>query len=281
MLASGPVAATAAELIPRGVFEWKEDREGFGGFSGLAFSADGASFLTVSDEGQMFRARVGRDDAGRISDVSTEWQGRLLDNFGKPVSGFTADAEALAVGPDGTVYVGYESYTRITSVTLPGLMPTTLHTWDRFRDLWGNEAFEALAVLPEGGLIAIRETASDGAFGTFVGHDDDWRPGPTLPAEGGFAAADAVFGPDGKLYLLERRMTYLSGFATRIRRFSYSDGRFGPPETLLETAPGTLDNMEGISLWTGPQGHSVISLISDDNFLFVQKTLLAEYELRE
>ncbi len=275
-------AAGAADLMPRGTYEWQEDRDGFGGFSGLAMDEDGASFLTVSDEGEMVHASVRRDDSGRIETVESDWHAQLRDNSGKPVSGFTADAEALAVGPDGTVYVAYESYTRITSVTLPDLMPVTLHAWDRFRDLWGNAGFEGLAVLPDGTLIAILETPRDGAaFTTFVGRNGDWRPGPPLPADDGFDAVDATFGPEGKLWLLERRLASAAGFATRIRRFAYDGDSFGATETLLETSPGTLDNMEGMSLWTDPEGHTVVSLISDDNFLFVQKTILAEYELRE
>ena len=39
--------------------------------------------------------------------------------------------------------------------------------------------------------------------------------------------------------------------------------------------------MEGMSLWTDDQGRIVISMISDDNFLFLQNTVVAEYELRE
>lgn len=275
-------AAGAADLMPRGSYEWQEDHDWFGGYSGLAMAAGGASFLTVSDEGEMVRAQVRRDKGGRIAGVESDWHARLRDNFGKPVKGFTADAEALGVGPDGTVYVGYESYTRITSVTLPDLMPVTLHAWDRFRDLWGNAGFEALTILPDGRLIAILETAGEGdVFATFVGRNGDWRPGPPLPADGGFDAVDADFGPDGKLWLLERRFTFAAGFSTRIRRFAHDGEGFGPPETLLETAPGALDNMEGMSLWTDPEGRMIVSLISDDNFLFVQKTILAEYELRE
>ncbi|WP_347311616.1 esterase-like activity of phytase family protein [Defluviimonas sp. SAOS-178_SWC] len=273
--------AGATELIPRGIYEWQEDHEGFGGFSGLAMAGDGASFLAVTDEGEMFRAKVSRDDKGQITNVESDWQARLLDNSGKPVHGFTADAEALSVGPDGSVYVGYESYTRITSVSLPDLMPVTLHRWDRFRDLWGNAGFEGLAILPDGGLIAILETPGDGAtFGTYIGRKGDWQPGPPLPAEDGFDAADAVFGPDGKLWLLERRLA-ATGFATHIRRFAYDGAGFGAPETLLETRAGTLDNMEGMSLWVDPEGRLIVSLISDDNFLFVQKTILAEYEVVE
>lgn len=288
-LAAGLAAGSgrAAELVPRGVHVWRESGDGFGGFSGLAMAPDGASFHAVSDEGTLYHALVTRDANDRITGIESDWHGRLLDNHGKPVAGFTADAEALAPAKDGGLYVAYESYSRITKIHPPDLHPTPLHDYRRFHDLWSNESFEGIAERPEGGLIVLIEKANDraGGYPTFLGDGRGagmkWRPGPAIPdGGGGFGASDAAFGPDGRFYLLERRLA-LGGFATRIRRFGYSDGRLGASETLLETAPGTLDNMEGMSLWTDASGRAVISLISDDNFLFLQRTIVAEYELRE
>lgn len=273
--------APAAELVPRGIYYWAEPQQGFGGFSGLAMSPDGASFLTVSDVGWLVRARLDRDAGGRVRSIVTEWRDRFLDNRGKPVNTFNADAEAIAVAGDGTVYVGFESYARIAALHPPDMMPMAQNRWDRFRALWGNAGFEALAILPEGELIAVLEEPVQGRIRTLVGKDKDWRDGPTLPASDGFVTADAAFGPDGLFYLLERRFAYSAGYATRIRRFPFDAGIFGPDETLLETKPGALDNMEGISLWRDTTGRTVISLISDDNFLPIQNTLLVEYDLVE
>ena len=39
--------------------------------------------------------------------------------------------------------------------------------------------------------------------------------------------------------------------------------------------------MEGISLWTDAGGRVIVSLISDDNFLIFQNTLIVEYNLIE
>lgn len=274
--------ASAAELLPRGVYYWRGDHPDFGGFSGLAMAADGSNLMAVSDTGTLWLATVRRNAGGRIETIVTEWHGRFLDNSGNPVDDFKSDAEALAVAPDGTVYVGFEGYARVAAFHPPDMMPEPQHDWDRFRDLWGNNGIEALALRPEGGLLAILEDPSAaGEFSTFRGDRRDWRSGPVLPAAGGYAASDATFGPDGRLYVLERRFAFSAGYATRIRRFAYSGGHFGAGETLLSTPPGMLDNMEGISLWQVPDGQTVISLISDDNFLPIQNTLVVEYDLVE
>jgi hypothetical protein len=279
--------AGAGELVPIGQYTWRKSDDSFGGFSGLVMASGGSTFYAVTDQGELYHAAIARDSSRRIAEIRTLWHGRLLDNHGRPVEGFTADAEALAPARDGGLYVAYESYARVTGVHPPDLHPTPLHDFERFHELWNNESFEGLAERPEGGLIVVVETAQaqTGGYPSFLGdgagHDMSWRPGPAVPAgDGGFDVSDAAFGPDGRFYLLERRVS-LGGFATRVRRFDYRDGVFGSADTLLETAPGTLDNMEGMSLWTDDQGRIVISMISDDNFLFLQNTVVAEYELRE
>lgn len=285
VLAAGPAAATAADLVPLGAYTWREADESFGGFSGLVMARDGASLHAVSDEGALYRALIRRDGANRIERIVTDWHFPLLDSKGRPVAGFTSDAEALAPARDGGLYVAYESFTRVTAIHPPDMRPTPLHGFRRFDTLWSNESFEGVAERPEGGLVVVGETPdAEGAYPTFLGDRQGgkvvWRPGPGIPGADGYGASDAAFGPEGRFYLLERQVS-LGGFATRIRRFGWQAGRLGPAETLLETAPGTLDNMEGMSLWTGPGGRTVISLISDDNFLFLQKTVVAEYELVE
>ena len=92
---------------------------------------------------------------------------------------------------------------------------------------------------------------------------------------------DADFGPDGKFYLLERDFGWLTGFATRIRRFTLGPNGFSDEVTLIETPFGELDNMEGISVWRDDAGRTRITLISDDNFFPLQRTMFVEYVLAE
>ena len=96
-----------------------------------------------------------------------------------------------------------------------------------------------------------------------------------------YLAVGADFGPDGRFYLLERRVNLLARFSTRIRRFDYAQGAFGAAQTLMTSAPGALGNMEAISLWTDAAGQVVVSLVSDDNFLPLQETTVVEFALKE
>ena len=71
------------------------------------------------------------------------------------------------------------------------------------------------------------------------------------------------------------------GFKSRIRRFDLGSSGFTNETVLLETAPGTYDNLEGISLWSDTGGRIRLTLVSDDNFFPFQKTQLVEFALIE
>ena len=81
--------------------------------------------------------------------------------------------------------------------------------------------------------------------------------------------------------MLERDFHWLTGFRTRIRRFTLGPGGFENEEIVLETGFGDLDNMEGIAVWRDENGATRITLISDDNQSFLQSTIFAEYILDE
>jgi len=109
----------------------------------------------------------------------------------------------------------------------------------------------------------------------------EWDEDLSIPRSKRFLVVGADFGPDGRLYVLERDFDVISAFKTRIRRFTLSKEGFDAGETLLETRFSALGNAEGISLWTDADGQTVITLISDDNFNGFQKTWVTEYTLVE
>lgn len=279
--------ALADALTLRGDFTWESDDANLGGLSGLIVSADGSHLTAVSDAGWLYDADVARDDAGGIAALENVTALHLRDNRKRPAEGFHANAEALSRCGDGRVCVAFEGYARIAAFDPPDPLPQPLHVWDRFQALWGNEGFEALATLPDGRLIAITEAGTEaGTYGVFLQQGNVWAGLAPLAAPDGYAATGADIGPDGRLYLLERRQGWSLRFQTRVRRFAVRPGgdglpRFEDPETLLETAPGDLDNMEGISLWTDTAGQPVIAMISDDNFFPWQSTRIVEYGLAE
>ena len=110
-----------------------------------------------------------------------------------------------------------------------------------------------------------------------------------LKRRNNFDITAAEFLPNGDLLVLERRFSLTQGSAVRIRRISQHDLTM---ENIrrgilldgvdLMTADLThqIDNMEGMTVWQRADGTAMISLISDDNLNFFQRTLLLEFELR-
>lgn len=274
--------AEALELRFLQSLDWSEDNAEFGGFSGLVVTDMGKAFWAASDRGTLWRAEVTRGADGRIEAIGARWQDRFLDNGGKGVSGFTADAEALAPAPDGGLYVGYESYTRVTGLNPPDMRSIPLHRFDRFKGRWNNNSFEGLARLSDGTLMAVVE-ASDGAVGgyrTFIGRKGGWQAGPVLRTSPDFGASDATLDDEGRLWLLERRLTWFGQFEVRISTCPAVAQRGAVDCTPVMTAPpGQLGNMEGMSVWRDAAGRQIMTLISDDNFSILDSTVVAEYEI--
>lgn len=89
----------------------------------------------------------------------------------------------------------------------------------------------------------------------------------------------ADFGPDGRLYVLERDFTWMGGFSNRVRSFRLGPDGFDDEATLLQTPFGSADNFEGITVWRDDDGGVRATLIADDNFFALQSTVISEYLL--
>ena len=155
-----------------------------------------------------------------------------------------------------------------------------------FRALKRNAGLEALAVTPSGDLLTMpedwrEEDQGDGSsFPVWRFRNGAWSTPYRLPRDPRWAPVGADVGPDGKLYVLERDFRGLMGFASRGRRYAMTDEALGQPEPLIQSVPMQYDNLEGIAVWADAQGIR-ITLISDDNFLFVQRNELVEFRIRE
>jgi|FEC22Drversion2_1045045.scaffolds.fasta_scaffold00443_17 hypothetical protein len=271
----------------------------FGGLSGLEISPDGHRLMMVSDVGDLFSATL--DHAGRapagLSQVTVE---RLIDEDGAPLGAkFGADAEALrSVGGNGLtndVMVAFERDNRVLRYSFgpdgrlarasPVAMPAAI------ADLPYNQGLEALAVIPPGApgagsLVALAESESTARPGTIPG----WVIAPDgssreigLIRDGDFNVTDAVALANGDVIVLERRFNVLTGVAMRVRRISAAElAREEPISGVVLLAAGmayAVDNMEGIAVHTDEAGRTVLSIISDDNFNTLQRTLLLQFEL--
>jgi hypothetical protein len=281
LLVAGCLSGRAAPLPPVPLLsrvEWRGDHEWFGGFSGLVVAPDGAGFVAVNDRGWITEGQFIRDTAWRMTGVAAAPLRKMRGKTGRPLSPYLSDAEDMARAPDGSLFVAFEGWVRVSRYGTPDGLAQHLPRAPAFDDMNDNKALESLAIAPDGMVYAIPEWPLGGAHPLFRFDGRGWSAPFSLPAHGTFLPVSAAFGPDGRLYLLERDAVVPVGFATRLRRFDW--GAQGPSGgvVLAQTGFGVWDNAESVSVWRGPAG-LVATLLSDDNFLPVQRTEFIEIAL--
>jgi hypothetical protein len=283
LLLASIVAAAEPRLELDATVTWREPDTGFGGFSGLAVLDGGRRFVAVSDRGQWATGSFERH-GGRLVGARLDGIGPLHEISGRPLSGEDdTNAEGLAIDSRGRAWVSFEAFHRIRRFDSIDGPAGNVRGHPDFPSLQKNSALEALAIGPDDTLYAIpeRSGALDRPFPVYRLRDGHWDTRLRVRRDGPYLVVDADIGPDGRLYVLERDFGWVAGFATRVRRFDIGPDRLGGEVTLLETPFGALDNMEGISVWQDRDGRTRVTLISDDNFFPLQKTMFAEYVLVE
>lgn len=258
------------------VVVWQVDDPDFGGVSSILMDPGGTSLLAGGDRGTLMRAQVQRDSTGQITALTDAELTPVSLASGRPPTTFKMDLEALTRDPKDGLITAYEGFVRIERLAAPGARPVATHPWDMFVDLFGNQAFEALATLPDGRVIAITENPKSLGFaGSVILSGGRWRTGPDLPLADGFAITGADVGADGCLYLVERRYRLTSGFTSRLRRIS-GGPKAWEDTVLYQTPPAHLGNVEGVASWQDDTRHLALTLVTDNGFLPLTPTRLIE-----
>jgi hypothetical protein len=98
-----------------------------------------------------------------------------------------------------------------------------------------------------------------------------------------FDVSDCAIAPHGALLVLERRFSWARGVAMRIRSVPLAAIKPGAllegPELIFADMGHQIDNMEGLALHRAADGAIVLTLISDDNFSPLQRTVLLQFTL--
>ncbi len=268
----------------------------FGGLSAFRFlDAKGEQFVMLSDHGDWFTGQLlynGNNLKGLADVVSTPMRG---SDGRKITARGWFDSESLAF--DGQVaYVGLERVNQILRFDFSkgGIVSRAdaIAVPPGVETLPFNKGLESLVFVARnrigegaklaGTLIAISERGLDDAgnlLGFLIG-----GPAPgnfTVKRSNNYDISDAVLLPSGDLLILERKFSLMEGVGIRIRRLpigSVAPGALVDGPVIFEVDLGyEVDNMEGIDFHIAPGGETVLTMISDDNFSMIQRTLLLQF----
>ncbi len=267
-----------AETTLASEFVLRSDDPRFGGLSAIEVTADGTEFVAIGDRGMSVRGMFERAN-GIIADIQITEISPLLDTDGQPLRDDNADSEGLAIDLDGHSFVSFEANHGVREFTKLDEAASAFLTSRSFRQLQTNSSLEALAVDQTGAIYTIPERSgrADRPFPVYRLQRGVWTKPFDIPRRGAFLVVGADFGPDGRLYILERDFVGF-GFRSRVRRF---DAAGGMEETLLTTGAGKHDNLEGISVWSDEAGNTRLTMVSDDNFRTFQRTEIVEYRIND
>jgi hypothetical protein len=270
----------------------------FGGYSALAVDPSGRSLLAISDAGSWLRATLDYDGR-RLKGLSDAVLGPILGADGKPLrDNRKRDSEGMTLVDgdtrQGTAYVSFERRHRIARYpfTAERLGPPTgtVPLPAGAKGMSANRGIEAITLIRtgrlKGTLVAFGEELTDKS-----GNLRGWLIGGPTPGGillkrfGGFDITDAAALPDGGIVLLERRFRFSEGIKMRIRRIAPGELKRGAliaGEVLLDADDSlNIDNMEAIAAHRAASGETVLTLMSDDNFSALQRTLIMQFTLPE
>jgi hypothetical protein len=279
----------------RGGLVLKSPYPEFGGISAIRVAPDGAQFIALSDHGRWFKGRITYDGT-RPSGIADAVMAPMLGPDGQALAAHGwHDTESIAED-GGTLYVGIEGVNQIVRFDYgaagllarghPIAVPPGIRTLPR------NQGLEAMVFVPKGQqplagtLIAISERGLDKAGNLLAFLIGGPSPGTfAIKRREALDISDAALLPSGDLLVLERSFSWPEGLLVRIRRIPLTAIRpnaLVDGTVLMEADLGDeIDNMEGLSVHRTPEGEIVLTLISDDNFLAVQRTLLLQFTLAD
>ncbi len=275
-------AAAGAVLAPglsvEGLWQVTGSGEAFGGYSALAGDRTGR-FIALGDGG-------GRLDFADPSKGDPRPHASWLFD-GPDIIKARRDVEALAADPaTGRLWAAYEFRNAIARFAPDGAMDKRVRP-PAMKDWSANSGPEAMARLDDGRFVVLAEMQLEppgkGCPGLLFASDPVEGAKPVqfrFVPPAGFAASDMAALPDGRVLILVRRLDwpFPPRFAAQLLLADPAmivPGKPWPWRLLAPVAsPVPLDNYEGLAVVPGDDGALGLWLISDDNAMATQRSLL-------
>ncbi len=206
---------------------------------------------------------------------------------GLPQQRHLRDVESLRLAPGGGWWVAYEGANRV-AWHKPGWIgltaaPSRQMLRSALRRFAGNQGLEAVAALPDGrGLAMIEQTGRAAA----VLFDNQGRTQRHMTYQTDLPPVDALALPDGGLLILTRTLVWPLP-PVFVSRLEYAAPGWDETDSFQSRPLFRLDdvlpaeNYEGMAAELLEGGGWRIWLVSDDNYTWLQSTVLAWLNLPE
>lgn len=284
----GDAAGGPLEFL--GGLELSSDNPDFGGLSGIDMLDADTAFI-ISDYGMFVRARLVHEN-GRLTGLADTKIDTVFPDG--DMSKSVGDVEDVALDPGDHkrgVIVRERQANAMLTFDLEGGRPVNFEpklVGAENRLLRSNKGLESVAFAPTaspyaGQIVAIAEHPPRGEVDT-----PGWIAGLgefTIARRDDFDVSSARFLPNGDLVLLERRYSPGWGIAVRLRRIAGGSLKVGARldgQILLDAGmTSQIDNMEGLAVSQDTAGRTILTLVSDDNYSILQRTLILQFALAE
>lgn len=254
-----------------------------GGLSDLEVLDDGR-VLSVTDEGQLFQARLQMDSRGRLTGLADVTLTPLAGLDGRPLPDKTAaDAEGIARLASGDWLVSFERQHRVWRYPAAGGAPAAVPFPASAHTLPLNTGLEALAAIPAVGPGAYLVGSEEGMVWLcdLAGGCRETSLGRHVPE--GYGLPAIAVSPDGELLVLVGRAFDAERGVRVIVRLLGREAIDRPDSPVIDELalvdPLTRDNFEGAALVRGTTPGSLrLYLLSDNNYSSTQRTYLLAFD---
>lgn len=250
------------------------------GLSDLRVSSD-RHLVAIGDQGVLLEATLDLDASGRLRGLREAELSPLLDVKGRPLlNKQQADAEGLAIMPDGDRLISFERNHRIWLYSARGDRPPRDVPKPVAR-LGSNQGFEALTAYRAGGDDAYLVGAESGQLWVcHLASRCQSLPPRALPGSGFGLSAMASYGATG-VALLYRAYDLVRGPRAVLRLIDRPLVAGGTPvDELVLDRPLVTDNFEGVAIVGDSDQMFRMYLLSDDNSSAQQHTYLLAFDWR-